>query len=281
MDIVFKNKKFNINPYECYNNEKFPLFIYITNICNARCEYCASSCNKYNGDIDFKELKEFLDEYSDKILRVSISGGEPLINIKSLKKLLKLLKKYHLNISLHTNGYFLLKNIRLLNRFKINPIMISRHHYDDNLNNEIFKIKTLSLGDLKKLKSKNKIEISCLLIKNYIDSMDKVVEFLEQVSDSEVESVGFVSMLQVNDYTKKNFVDYRDLIENISDRFKEINKMNDGNRCSCSTYLYMAKNNKIILVYFKYTKNSNLSGRSLLFDYNGLQAGYYSKKIDD
>lgn len=81
-------------------------------------------------------------------------------------------------------------------------------------------------------------------------------------------------MMQVNKYTKDNFIDYRDIISSLDDNFLETKKMADGNRCSCANYLYVAKNGKTIFVYFRYTKEYGYGGRSLFFDCGGLKEGY-------
>ena len=273
MKVYFKDRQYHIRPFCCNYSEKFPLFINFTNFCNAKCAFCINQ-KKDTNVVNVSELKLFLDEYSSKISSVSISGGEPLLYLKKLNELFKILKKYDLKVSINTNGFFLERSIKILNKYKLSSIQISIHHYNDEINNSIFKVKTIGFDDLKKIKSKNKYVINCLLIKNYIDSYDEVINYLEQISEIDVAKVNFISMMQVNEFTKDNFIDYRDIISHIDSRFSKIKDSMDGKRCSCSSYLYMAKNNKIIVVFFKHTRDTHHTGRCLLYDYNGLQTGY-------
>ena len=275
MKLEFRDSVYEIKPYSCSPCNEFPFYINVTNICNAKCEFCSNACNNDYGKLDLDYLKEILDKVSDKVSRFSISGGETLINPEDMEELLKLLHNYDRRITMNTNGSFLIDNIAMLNKYSnIESIQLSRHHYDDEKNNEVFKIKTLTFEDLKNIKVNADLRINCLLIKNYIDSGEEVIKFLEKISETEISQVGFISMMQVNEFTKENFVDYRDIISSLNDDFLETKKMADGNRCSCANYLYVAKNGKVIFVYFRYTKEFGYGGRSLFFDSTGLKEGY-------
>lgn len=276
MELEINKKVYEIKPYACSPCNEFPFYINITNICNAKCEFCSNACNNDYGKLDLKYLKEILDNVYAKVSRFSISGGETLINPNDLDKLLKLLHNYNRRITLNTNGSFLIENMDLLNKYdNIESVQLSRHHYDDVKNNEIFKIDTLTFDELNKIKLNADLRINCLLIKNYIDSSEEIIKFLERISETtDISQVGFISMMQVNEFTKKNFVDYRDIISDLDDNFFETKKMADGKRCTCANYLYVAKNGKIIFVYFRYTKEYGYGGRSLFFDSTGLKEGY-------
>lgn len=275
MKLEIKGKEYEIKPYACSPCDEFPFYINITNLCNAKCEFCSNACNKDLGKLDLDDLKDILDKVSSKVSRFSVSGGETLINPKDLEELFKLLHKYDRRITMNTNGSFLLKNIDMLNKYpNIESVQLSRHHYEDEKNNEVFKIDTLTFDDLKKVKLNADLRINCLLIKGYIDSYEEIVKFLEHISLTDISQVGFISMMQVNDFTKEKFVDYRDITSSLGEDFLETKKMADGKRCSCANYLYVAKNGKTIFVYFRYTKEYGYGGRSLFFDSTGLKSGY-------
>jgi len=263
-----------IEPYSCSVDNEFPFYINVTNSCNAKCEFCLNSCNKDLGKLDYKELKSVLDQVSDYISRISISGGETLLFPDELEKLLKLVQTYNKNIIINTNGSFLLQNIDLLNKYDICAVQLSRHYYEDDKNNEIFKTKTISFEDLKNIKLKSDLRINCLLIKKYIDSKEEVIKFLEKISETDISQVGFISMTKVNEFAKDNFIDYRDIVKDLGPDFIETQKSSDGNECSCTNNLYVAKNGKTIFVYFRYKESYCNSGRSLFFDTSGLKEGY-------
>ena len=273
-EFNINDKLYKIEPYSCSADKHFPFYINITNSCNARCEFCLNACNKDLGKLNYEELKKILDKVSDYISRFSISGGETMIYPEELEKLLKIVQTYNKNIIINTNGSLLLKNLDMLKKYNIGSIQLSRHHYEDDKNNEIFKIKTISFEDLKKIKLKADLRINCLLIKNYIDSKEEIIKFLEKISETDIAQVGFISMTKVNNYAKDNFVDYRDIIEDLGPDFVETLRLSDGNECSCTNNLYVAKNGKTIFVYFRYKENYCNVGRSLFFDSSGLKEGY-------
>lgn len=275
MELEINGHKYNIKPYACSPAKEFPFYINITNVCNAKCKFCSNECNKNYGKLDLENLKSILDKSVDKISRFSISGGETLLYPEELDKLLNLLQKYNKRITLNTNGSFLKENVDMLNKYdNIESIQLSRHHYDDHKNNEVFGIDTISYADVKKLKLKADLRINCLLIKGFIDSKEKVIKFLESISESDINQVGFISMMQVNDFAKDNFIDYKSITNNFSDEFALTKKMCDENRCSCDNYFYLAENGKVIFVYFRNTKKYQNGGRSLFFDCAGLKEGY-------
>ena len=288
MKVVIRDKEYEITPFACTNKGTFPFYINVTNKCNAKCSFCANTWHKEYRDLDLDFLKEILDIIQNSIHRISISGGEPLIEPNKLEEVLKIVNSYNRMITLNTNGKFLKDNIEMLNKYKIDSIQISRHHYEDEKNNEIFKTEVLPLEEINTIDSKAELNINCLLIKNYIDSKEEVIKFLESVSDTNISYVAFISMMQVNQYAVDNFVDYHDIIDSFSqqiiyidgkkvymeDGIRELFSYKDNDRCSCDNFLYTAKNGKEIFFYFRYTKDFGYSGRSLLFDCNGVKIGY-------
>ena len=275
-ELLINNKIYSLEPYACSPSNMFPFYINVTNVCNAKCEFCVNGCNKDCGKLNLEELETILDQVSDRVTRFSVTGGEPLINTTDVENLLKLLEKYNKSIILNTNGSFLLKNIDMINKYKITSVQLSRHHYEDSKNEEVFKIKTIPFSELISLKSKLKcdLRINCLLIKGYIDSKDEIIKFLEEISKTDINSVGFISMTQVNEYTKEHFIDYRDITKDLGFDFVQTLSMHDGDRCSCTKTLYIANHGKTIFVYFRYKKDYEESKKSLFYDSTGLKEGY-------
>ena len=275
-ELLINNKTYSLEPYACSPSDMFPFYINVTNACNAKCDFCINGCNKDYGKLDLKELESILDQISNKVTRFSVTGGEPLINPIDVENLLKLLEKYNKPIILNTNGSFLMKNIDMINKYKITSLQLSRHHYEDSKNEEVFKIKTIPFRELISIKTKLKcdLRINCLLIKGYIDSKDEIIKFLEEISKTDINSVGFISMTQVNTFTKEHFIDYRDITDDLGFDFITTLAMHDGDRCCCTNNMYVAKNGKTIFVYFRYKKDYSDSKKSLFYDSTGLKEGY-------
>ena len=121
--------------------------------CDAKCSFCefmdsAQSFNIIKFEDNLLKLKDQI-----KINKVSITGGEPTLNYKLLYDILFIVKKHLPDVFLvmNTNGYNLKKldSDNLISKF--DSISVSRHHYDENINNSIFKTNTLTNNELYKM----------------------------------------------------------------------------------------------------------------------------------
>ena len=70
--------------------------------CNLRCRYCDTQLDAYQ-DMSIEDVIAEVNKHSQ-YHSVSITGGEPLVQIRSLKKLVKALKKRGDRVYLETNG---------------------------------------------------------------------------------------------------------------------------------------------------------------------------------
>ena len=125
----------------CKNKPNLTLLLPVG--CNANCEFCYSknfkACNKEIDDF-YKGLKNTLDQY-DNLTKISISGGEPTINLDILEKTLTIISKYAniVKVVLTTNGYNLDndKCIDIINKY-CTHLNISRHQINNGDNDSIF-----------------------------------------------------------------------------------------------------------------------------------------------
>ncbi|MHA1410967.1 MAG: TIGR04084 family radical SAM/SPASM domain-containing protein, partial [Candidatus Odinarchaeia archaeon] len=90
----------------------------ITTICNLNCSYCGGGEIDVDEKINYSitDLNNFLQKVSDKGV-INFYGGEPLLNIEFIEKVMDTIKGYHFVIQ--TNGILLhkLKN-NYLNKFQ-------------------------------------------------------------------------------------------------------------------------------------------------------------------
>lgn len=141
----------------CSQTPKRTLYIDLLNICNAKCNFCSSSCNL---KVSPKTLDLF---YAEKVIlelikvgaidKISLTGGEPLL-YPHLEELLIFLDSLVDNglefYAITTNGVFLPYKKEILENSKVKYINISRHHYNQAINDKVFGIKTLDINNLKK-----------------------------------------------------------------------------------------------------------------------------------
>ena len=176
-EIIEKDYDCSFNPNK-YEKRKLPFNLYIQaqNNCNAKCDFCDPGC--INQDFDFQKLDKILYELTMMgiLSGVSITGGEPLLNVSRVLAIVDIVKKYGYKLSLNTNAYDINRLKQVYKSF--DNIYISRHHYNNDLNDEIMGIKTPSILELSNLDIEQKITMHCVLQKGYIDSTHKIKNYL-------------------------------------------------------------------------------------------------------
>ena len=247
-DYNGKNAEFNDNVIDVY--------IVTTRQCNAACKFCEYHTGNINLDTDwiieaFKELSR-----TATVGTIHFTGGETTLGATDkmveicteAKKIFPLVKT-----SVNTNGSRLkdLEDIDVLDN-----IALSRHHYDDEVNNSIFGIKTADTETLNSFNDKHKLHLSCNLIKGYIDSEEEIRMYLEYVSKLGVCDIGLVSLMKINKYCEEYYVDFNKLdlkrINNLKRTRWYCNSLDKTScSCRCENYLYMAENYNLLSVYHR------------------------------
>ena len=259
------------------------IYVSMTNFCNANCMFCCNEDNRHtNIKFDIHKFKNIIQELNQtiKINKCSFTGGEPTIQFKLLADSINFVKQVDSSIFtvVNTNG----TRLKMLTEILpfIDSVALSRHHYNDEMNKKIFNNDFVpTTKDIAEFPDKNKLHLSCNLIKEYIGSANEVVKYLEWVSTTGCSDIGFVSLMPANEYCKANFVDFKDL------HFEEINNVfitknwNYNKLCRCRNYNYIAQNSEIIDIYARYYVASEYSGNALVFDGQNLRLGFNGEII--
>ncbi len=211
-----KYKRINRTPFTFRTN----LYLELGRCCNAKCFFCRNGCMekcKYS----FKNIINTLNQIIDNIDSIFIGGGEPTINKKDLQKLLDIYLYQGKDIYTVSNGSATLEFYKNLE----SSIYISRHHFDDNINADIFglhKKKILSMDDLAKL---HNLTLTCTCINGGIDSVDKIIQYLQTADLCGVRNIVFSNLhddASVNtfDSSYKNLNVKKDLFDEAIDVLK-------------------------------------------------------------
>jgi len=252
--------------------------------CNIDCKFCIKKSTftiKEAEDLDFGKLKAAVD-YAIKggSQTVSISGGgEPLLyGVEKTSKLIKFLKNYFGKIDIHTNGTLLDDySTKKYAQAGLTNVMISRAHYDEEINKEIMGGYTKTKEKVKSL-NENEIvpRLSMILLKDYIDNDSEIKKYLDWAAEIEAKQV-IIRQLSVvpakycsyaakeNDWSKQHFVPIK-----VATEFLE--KIDSEKLLTLPwgppVYSYKAKNNNFLNVCtYTYPENEErgYSLRSVLF----------------
>ena len=248
-------------------NMRYNLYISITDVCLASCPFCNNNTVKKTTvtetKFDLEKLEMVLKELISKRLlnRIGITGGEPLLNLPLLNEVLNLVYKIcgdRQIVTINTNGVNLERLFELDCIEKVYGVHISRHHYDDEINNSIFGFKTANLEEIKEVikKSKNKqlIRLNSLIIKGLIDTPEEVQKYLEMAGNVGVFRVGFVGLMPLNDYSKEHFIEYKTVFEKLSSSVT-VKKFYNSDVCDCINGMYMHTNGELIEFYARNVRN--------------------------
>lgn len=287
-EIALKTHNCVLFDYEPSEVDEPYINLYVrTKFCNAKCAFCtyADDANKYSSS----KLEEVLKEISSKIKirKIAVSGGEPTLYWDNFLNIVKLSKKYAPNaeLSMNTDGFRWRQLFEDPVYKEFDYIQLSRHHYDDIINDEIFKCKTPSSEDIKWATDlqthPHQIQFRCNLIKGYTDTKEKVFEYLDWANSVGVNDIGLVSLMPVNEYSKENYI-YFHIKELIGDNFfltKEWKRYGGG--CECFNYVYTPEENfrNPVRVYHKNTFAPNDITETLVFDGQNVRLGFEGEII--
>lgn len=281
-NIYFK-KKCCINKYgespEIENNQ-IALYVVLTRKCNVNCKFCEYHSGKSDINIEeFSKTLEWLLSFCN-ITTVHFTGGEPTLELDKLKQLCKMIKQKDrlITTSVNTNGTKLdeLEDIE-----ELDNIALSRHAIDDNDNREIFRSNLVpTTDDIRNFKDKHKIHLSCNLINGYVDSEEKILQYLEFASTLGINDVGIVSLMSINNFCKQHFVDFSKLGIKETEQlvktkcFKNINEKTGELCCKCENYLYRASNKNLVSIYHRYAIKNNEIADYLVYEGDTIRQGF-------
>ena len=292
MLVDFYGKQIAVKEFDCslgtLNPERISpfvnLFVKVTNGCNARCLFCSNADAKptyKTFDIDkLEDIVLKLKEQSIKVNRLNITGGEPSVVSPLVENILQRMEgKVFDDVHLHLNTNGLLPQSQELMRHpRWDSISMSLHHYDIDKLSELYGCKIHEDAFKFEEVNKQKLNVSCNLIKGYIDNPEEAHKMLDFALELGIPRIGFVALMKVNDYCKERFIDLEDIHIDTIPHVYFTKSMNRGKDCKCSNYLYN-KDLKILEIYMRNYANPQYCESSLMFDGEYLRQGFHDNNI--
>ena len=279
---------------------KLQLSILPTNFCDLSCPFCSARSlgTLGNSRLDLGKLEPVLKELArlHMVGGVSITGGEPFTDITLLDDIISLCFDTlgeSMEISINTNGSGL-RDVHKIHRLHlVNAIHISRHHYDERVNAALFHgLKSPGqqangvAGDIPtnaeikeivdSVPFKDLFVYNCLLMKDYIGSREEFHRFLDFAIETGVHKTGFITVMEVNDFTRQQRVSYQDIISRDDPQLLFTKCFEEFDFCCCQDGVYSSKNGGICEFYGRQTKPGSPGYvRGLVFGAdNHLRTGY-------
>lgn len=205
------------------------LILFVTERCQNDCYFCINK--RTNADLGVREMTDeayinglvrLFEEIDPDDFEVTITGGEPTLDAYRFVQTMRLCKKYGLRCrTVSTTGINLLSLYEgkplcqhMLENGFVNNINISRMHYDEEMNQEVFRGQNLSNEEIQKLAlfyrlNDAEMRVSCNLMEGYIDNFDKVMDYIGFYTGVGVETVIFRELAGCGNLTLQNIVGKR------------------------------------------------------------------------
>ncbi|MBP8167642.1 MAG: radical SAM protein [Bacteroides sp.] len=260
------------------------LFVKVTKGCNAHCLFCSNAnCPHPSSAFDIDKLVRILTELQSKGIKVNhlnITGGEPSIVSPLVFKIIDRLNCDEFsNIHLHLNTYGILsESQKLMTHPRWDSISMSLHHYDLNKLSQLYGCSIDANAFQFQGVDMQKMNVSCNLIKGYIDNANEAHKMLDFALALGVPRIGFVALMKVNEYCRENFIDLEEIHWEEIPHVYFTKSMNRGQDCKCSNFLYN-KDLKILEIYMRNYANPQYCESSLVFDGEYLRQGFHQNNI--
>jgi len=286
MKLKLFGKDFEVKDHHCNFNDHVGskidepyvnLYVRLTDICQAKCKFCEFHKSK-SPEFDVYKFLYTLTRLSKevRINKVSFTGGEPTLNVELLNRLLKEVKSIDPSIFtvVNTNGY----NFMNIDPEYVNSIALSRHHTSNAKNNEIFGVDPYGIwitnsNEIRKYPHKDKLHLSCNLIKGYIDSNKMCFDYIQYFGEMGITDIGFVTFMSVNEYAHTHQVDFSDInLDEMPATIKSQNwrKVEEGEiKCKCCNYLTSTGSGNIVKSYARYYSDRTECKGILVYEPNG------------
>lgn len=260
------------------------LYVRITNGCNARCLFCCNEGADKSLPFNLDKFAQIIDETGSsgiRINRITMTGGEPSCRPYTVEAVSEIVRKspycHFTQLQLHTNGLMAeAKNLIALSR--IDTVSLSLHHYNMAKLSEIYGCDVPE--NLLEFPStlKPKINLSCNLIKGYIDNHNEVAKLLSYAARYGYSSVGFAGLMKLNHFATNRYVNPWMIDFDSIPYLLKIEEKSHEDACRCRNYLY-TECEYPIGVYVRETINTDYCSSSLLYDGEYLRQGFNNNNI--
>ena len=241
---------------------RLQLSICPTSFCSASCPFCIAKNTKQMQFLDIKKLEECLKRLKEEnvIRGISFTGGEPLTDVTRFNEILHLVFEVFgksMEVSVTTNGTTLhrIHEIQMLSY--LDALHISRHHYDDQINRNLFGIKVPTKEELSEIlhsvSYRDLFVLNCMLLKDYIGTQEEVHKFLDFAIEVGAGKVAFMACTPVNAFAQAQTMDYTTVLKEGDPALLFTRGFWDFDICQCQDGVYASDTGQIIEFYGRKT----------------------------
>jgi len=204
------------------------LILSISSRCHYHCEHCFEGENLSSAEhLSFSDLKNVMDDaLQNRIRHVQIGGGEPMLRLEDLLRLMEY-SKGRMDFWLSTSGYKLSsENARVLRQAGLTGATISLDHWDKEKHNHFRQHPEAYDWAIEAAQNCNKAGIVTnltLCVTREMANENDLMKYMELARDLKVPFVRFLEARKAGNYARKDVLLRKDEQQAVVDFYMKLN----------------------------------------------------------
>ena len=272
-EVTILGTKVQVKNYICARDDgpyrkkpekvRLQLSILPTGLCNAHCPFCIAAPADDPRKLDPDRLKPVLERLRDEdvVRGVTVTGGEPCLDMPFLDCIIRMVFDVFgpgIQVTLDTNGTGLHRLRELRDLYRIDAIHISRHHWDDEVNNRIFGRTMPTAEELRdafmRIGCRDLFVLNCVLLKDAVSTPEDVHRYLDFAIGTGAGKAAFITAASVNSWTAEHRVRFDDVLRDDDPQLLFTREYRDFSWCRCRDGVYVSPDGRIIEFYGRLTE---------------------------
>ena len=238
------------------------LSILPTGYCNARCPFCIAAPTDDPRRLDPAKLRRTLEALRrEEIVRgVSVTGGEPSLDIGLLNDVVSMVFDVFgtgMQVTLYTNGTGIRQLGQLHNLTCIDAVHLSRHHWEDGVNDRVFGRKmpraAVIREALDEIRCPDLFVLNCMMLKGAVSTPEDAHRYLDFAIETGCGKVSFITATPVNEWTAAHLVRFDEVLREDDPSLLFTREYRDFSWCRCRDGVYVSSTGKLIEFYGRQT----------------------------
>ncbi len=242
---------------------RLQLSILLTRYCNAHCPFCIAAPTSDPRSLEISALEKtlLLLRKEDRVRGISITGGEPFSRPELLNDAITLIYQifgYGMEITIDTNGTGLRYLAEIRDLQHVDTVHISRHHWLDEKNEELF-VRSMPSGEalreaIASIGIRDLFVLNCMLLRGYVETPEDVHRYLDFAIETGVPKVSFITGTPVNGFVREHRVAYEEVLRPDDPSLLFTGGFRDYAYCRCQDGVYVSPRGRLIEFYGRHSE---------------------------
>ena len=198
--------------------------------------------------------------HANAVRGISFTGGEPFSDMELLDEAIHLCFEifgYGMEVTVTTNATRIMDMHRIRDLQYVDALHISRHHYLDGRNQELFGTRVASAEELKEAIASvcypDLFVLNCMLLKDWIGTPEEAHRYLDFAIGIGAPKVAFITGAKVNRFVTEQTFDFEEVLRAEDPAMLLTRGFKDYEYCHCQDGVYASEEGKIIQFYGRST----------------------------